>query len=269
MKIVLWIGNESNQIALARKISDLYPIDTIILESKKKRRRVTFGLLIQKIIEKLFLSEISKSWFGMLSFYKKNSIELISANVIHTENINSDDIYRKTKDINPDLIIVSGTRLIKDKLLSLNPKIGTLNLHTGLSPYIKGGPNCTNWCIAAQQFHLIGNTIMWIDKGIDSGRIIASELTPFNGDEHLLEVHIKVMEHAHELYLKAIINISIGSDIKGISQNDIINGKTYYSKDWNLNKKFKLKKNFKSFKNIINSKEYIEKQKSLKTIGIK
>lgn len=268
MKIVLWIGNESNQLALAKKINDLYLIDTVFLETKNNKSRITFGLILKKIIEKIFLSTISKSWFGMLSYYKKTDSILSHVNVLHTKNINSEDVYLKTKLINPELIIVSGTSLIKDKLLSLTPKLGILNLHTGLSPYMKGGPNCTNWCIANNQFHLIGNTIMWIDKGIDSGRIVTSELTVFDGHENLLNVHIKVMEHAHELYLKAIRNIANGK-LFSVSQVEIDSGKVYFTKDWTLYEKFRLKINFTEFKVEVKSNKYKQKQLLLKTIILK
>ncbi len=267
MKIVLWIGNESNQLALAKKINDIYPINTIVLETKKIRRKLTINFFFQKIIEKIFLSSVSKAWFGMLSHYKQKDLTISNVNILNTSNINSEEVYFKTKSINPDLIIVSGTRLIKDRLLSLKPKIGILNLHTGLSPYVKGGPNCTNWCIANNQFHFIGNTIMWIDKGIDSGDILATELTPLNGKESLVELHLTVMEHAHELYLRAIAEIMRGN-ASNVLQSSICEGKTFYAKEWTLIAKFRLVKNFKNYSKTINSEDYRFIKMLVKTIKI-
>ena len=106
---------------------------------------------------------------------------------------------------------------------------------------------------------------MWIDKGIDSGNIITTELTPFTGEEDLSEIHLKVMGHAHELYLKAITNISNGI-ITNVPQSEIAIGKVFYTKDWTLNKKFSLIKNFKNFKSVVYSEEYKQKQKDLRII---
>src|SRR5690606_12059731 len=92
----------------------------------------------------------------------------------------------------------------KDKLLKIEVSKGIMNLHTGLSPYVKGGPNCTNWCIANNEWHLIGNTIMWINEGIDTGNIITSESLDITQCTSLSEVHKIVMEHAHDLYLRAV-----------------------------------------------------------------
>ena len=202
----------------------------------------------------------------MMSFYKKKYADYPNTKIVYTENINDVLVYNATLQLNPDLIIVSGTRIIKENLLSIKPRIGIVNLHTGLSPYIKGGPNCTNWCISTGQFHLIGNTVMWIDKGIDSGNIITTELTKFNGNESLTEVHIKVMEHAHHLYLMAIEKILQGI-ISDWPQNQVTTGKTYYTKEWNRKAKALLISNFRQFKHVVNSDNYKQEQLKIKTFG--
>ena len=267
MKIVLWVGNESNQQALANKIQALYPIAGIVTESRKHKPKITLTKLFEKVIEKLFLSDIGKSWMGMKSFYEKKYPAFPATKIIDVENINSPVVFDFTKEINPDLIIVSGTSLIKEQLLKLKPTIGIINLHTGLSPYIKGGPNCTNWCIATKQFHLIGNTIMWIDKGIDTGNIITTALTSFTGDEDLLEIHIKVMEHAHSLYLKAIDFLAKGGS-SNIPQSEIVKGTTYYSKQWGLKEKINLIRNMEAFRHSIKNGKTEKLRLHVKTVAI-
>ena len=160
-------------------------------------------------------------------------------------NINNKRTFDYTKKINPDLILVSGTSLIKEDLLQINPKIGLLNLHTGISPYIKGGPNCTNWCIATKQFEKIGNTIMWLDKGIDTGGILTTENTKFSKtDNSLLKIHIRVMNHAHELYIRSIKSI-LKNTIQNIPQKEIGKGITYYSKQWGWYQNYLVMRNLK------------------------
>lgn len=265
MRIVLWIGDGANQKALAHKIHSKFPIDTIIIESKQSNSKITFSKIFFKLVDKLLFSSIDVAWFNMIGFYHNKFASFPSTKLFYTENINSDEVYNNTLNSQPDLIIVSGTRMIKEKLLSLEPKIGILNLHTGLSPYIKGGPNCTNWCIATNQFHLIGNTIMWIDKGIDSGNIVTTELTEFNGDETLKDVHIKVMEHAQHLYVEAIAKIGQGKR-SNVAQKEIGKGKTYYTKDWNAKQKWNLIRNFKKFNSVINSNSFKIMRSKITTI---
>jgi methionyl-tRNA formyltransferase len=267
MKIVLWIGNESNQKALANKIHAHFPIRGIILETKAHKPKITLKKVVEKIIEKLFLPSIAKAWWGMKKKYDSDYPNYPNVQILNVENINSDLAFNFTEELNPDLILVSGTRLVKDRMLSLQPKMGILNLHTGLSPYIKGGPNCTNWCIASKQFHLIGNTIMWIDLGIDTGNILTTEFTPLHGNENLPEIHFKVMEHAHSLYVKAVRFLDNGN-FKSVAQSSITKGKTYYTKEWTLTQKILLVLNSKKMSNYFKDAKVTQAQQNIKVIEI-
>lgn len=265
MRVVLWIGNEANQKALTNRIAEQHDVVGIVNESRVNNSKSSLKVLLHKVISRLFLTSLRNSWTGMHQFYDKKYPDFPMVSTLDCENINSDEAYAFTKNLNPDLIVVSGTKLIKDKMLSIKPSKGLLNLHTGLSPYIKGGPNCTNWCISTKQYHLIGNTIMWIDSGIDTGNIVSTELTEFKGDERLLDIHIKVMEHAHKLYLDAIMFIKNGGS-SNVQQNSIAEGKTYYTSQWDLKAKFRLAKNIKDFQKNINSKKVSELKFKVQTI---
>ncbi|HYG53026.1 MAG TPA: formyltransferase family protein [Flavobacteriales bacterium] len=267
MKLVMWINDAPNQAALAHKMHQRFGLAGIVVETKTGSTKRKIGEIPGKIYEKLFLKEINASWFGMLDFYSSSYPALPLVPKMEVENINSNQAFEFTKNINPDVVLVSGTRLIREKLLSVQPAIGLLNLHTGLSPYIKGGPNCTNWCIATNQLHLIGNTVMWIDAGIDSGNIVTTELTPLNGDETLKDVHIKVMEHAHALYLKTVDHLNQGGR-SNVPQTSVAQGKTYYTRQWTLAQKKALKRNFKAFKMQFNSEEAKAKRATVKTVSI-
>ena len=175
---------------------------------------------------------------------------LANLNVLQVENINSQAAIDFAVTQAPDFVAVSGTRMIKSKLLDqATGKI--LNLHTGLSPYIKGGPNCTNWCLAEQKIHLIGNTVMWIDEGIDSGNLIGTEFTPLQGNETLDELHIKVMQHAHDLYVRCI-DKAIRGEARSVDQKSICEGTTYYSRQWTPKKIRSAVQNFnRSFRDVL------------------
>tara|TARA_B110001452_G_C15216854_1_gene421962 strand:+ start:994 stop:1824 length:831 start_codon:yes stop_codon:yes gene_type:complete len=267
MNLLLWIGNESNQKALANKLAKEFNIVGIVTESKPFKRKITLIKIFNSLYEKIFLSEINKAWLGMKNYYELEYNSYPNVKHIDVENINSKEAYNFSENLNPDLIIVSGTRLVKKKMLSINSEKGILNLHTGLSPYIKGGPNCTNWCIATKQFHLVGNTIMWIDEGIDSGNILTTEFTEVNWKKSLLDVHIKVMEHAHQLYVKSIKYIENGHN-SNVKQSDIGDGKTYYTKEWKLKNKKNLIKNFREVKKNKIEELNFKNRETIKTVEI-
>ena len=176
-----------------------------------------------------------RAWFGMLHYYDFRFKEFpISPNLI-VDNINDVKVIALIKEIKPALVVVSGTNLLKDNLINEIHNHGkVINLHTGISPYVKGGPNCTNWCLFLKEFHLIGNTVMWLDKGIDSGNLIATERTPLGGGESLTELHIKVMEHAHCLYVNVIEKFVKDFDLPNISQNNFDVKRLFLSRHWGL-----------------------------------
>jgi methionyl-tRNA formyltransferase len=267
MKIILWIGNEPNQKAFANKLHEVFPISAIVTETSQSKRNLTIRIISEKIIEKIFLSSIGKAWWKMLEKYDERYPNYPDTEILDVENINSELVYNFTAKHNPDLILVSGTRLVKEKMLNIKPSIGILNLHTGLSPYVKGGPNCTNWCIANKDFHLIGNTIMWIDKGIDTGNILTTEFAMINGNENLLGLHIKVMEHAHNLYINAVKFLNSGKH-QSVKQSDIVNGKTYFTKQWTLKQKINLIRNFSQLNKEFDNGNIKKKQEQIKTIRL-
>jgi methionyl-tRNA formyltransferase len=108
---------------------------------------------------------------------------------------------------------------------------------------------------------------MWIDKGIDTGNLIATEFASFNGKESLLELHIKVMEHAHNLYIRCIENAEMNK-LNNVPQDNIAQGKTYFTKQWGLREKFQLAKNFRKFQKEIISGEIDKKKTSIKTVTL-
>ena len=270
MRILMLTNAAPNQAALARKIHAKYPLAAIVSVSPdrapKNSNRKRMVDLIRRAAGALAGRPLGVAWQMMQRHYAREFSGLPDVQVLHTHDINSREVSALAAEIAAELVVVSGTNLLRQPLIEMLLRSGrVMNLHTGVSPYVKGGPNCTNWCIATNQFHLIGNTIMWIDIGIDSGKIIASELTLFNGKESLSEVHIKVMEHAHHLYLRAITKV-VNEPLTSVAQNDIDKGTVYYTKNWTLKFKIKLILNFKQFNYIVKSSDYVKKQSLLFTI---
>lgn len=271
MRIVLLSSDQSNQHALAIKISKKFDLVGVAIESKKTMHSNSIRFYFSKLIDRILFYKIISSWKKMLQYYKDNFPTLDKTSTAIFSDINSIESINFIRKLKPDLIMVSGTSLIRNGILELETPKGIINLHTGLSPYIKGGPNCTNWCISNNTVHLIGNTIMWIDKGIDSGNIITSETVDFTGNESLNEIHIKVMEHAHELYLKALhCIINNPMNCPNVKQKDIAKGQLFLNKEWNLKAKLKFIYNLitNKFQKSIKASTYKSKKEELLIVKI-
>ncbi|MFA6149742.1 MAG: formyltransferase family protein [Chitinophagaceae bacterium] len=265
MKIVFLVGAQTNQTALVAKVSALVLPSHIIVEKRKGMAKSFIDTLLQKS-KALLTYPLHHAWANLMKFYGHYHFP-VGVPQTTVENINHAEVLKIIDKIRPDFILVSGTRLIKNELIeSVSPYCKIINLHTGLSPYIKGGPNCTNWCLATNQVEYIGNTMMWLNKGIDSGNIITTALVPLAGIKSLSSLHIKVMEHAHGLYCDVIRKALKQEALPDVRQSEISQGHTYYSKEWTLKMQWKAIANFYSL--FINNKKGVHSDPNITLVDL-
>ena len=85
------------------------------------------------------------------------------------------------EELNPDLGVLGGTRIIRDRILKV-PKDGMLNAHPGLLPEVRGSASPA-WSV---YYDIpIGSTCHFIDPGIDTGDIVGKREIPIHkGDTY-------------------------------------------------------------------------------------
>jgi methionyl-tRNA formyltransferase len=91
--------------------------------------------------------------------------------LLRVTTINDPAVVALADELSPDLIAVFGTSLIRSDLLQRG-RLGLINLHGGLSPHYRGA-DCTFWALFNGEPDQIGCTLHFIDRGIDTGRIVA------------------------------------------------------------------------------------------------
>jgi methionyl-tRNA formyltransferase len=241
VKALLFCSPQGNQRALAHRIAQHIPLAAIVTvvpnRSRARKKPSLTGrakALATRAVSATVGLPLRRAWFGMLAHFERR-YPAFPIEPSEVADINLPEVLRLVEQERPDLVIVSGTNLLKGPLIEKIRESGAVvNLHTGISPYVKGGPNCTNWCLAKHRFDLIGNTIMWIDTGIDTGNIIATERTPLDGTESLTELHIKVMDHAHDLYVRCIKLFAQGVKLSNIPQDELGDGWLFLTRHWTV-----------------------------------
>ena len=229
MRLFAVFGEEPLQRALAAKIHEHVPlahIARIQLQQKGKRK------WLQSLTSLTVGRGLRGAWTSLQRHYDERFRGWPAVETSIHPSANAEALVALIERQKPDLVLISGTDLLKRATIE-RFRAKVMNLHTGISPYIRGGPNCTNWALALGEFDLIGNTIMWIDSGIDTGAIIATERTPLTGRESLAELHLKVMEHAHDLYARATQAFVRGKELRCVPQADIAEGRLFLTRDWN------------------------------------
>ena len=147
-----------------------------------------------------------------------------------------------------DIYIVFGSSYIKGNLCDFLIKKKAINIHMGISPYYRGS-DCNFWAIHDSNNHLVGATIHYLSKGLDSGKILYHALPKYK--KNLFEYSMSSVKIAIDSLSKKIKNKKIFK-INSINQNkDLL---IRYSKKKEFKKKsiikfYKIKQNKKIKKN--------------------
>jgi len=164
--------------------------------------------------------------------------------VLNAININDKKVEDMIQALSPDLILTLGCGILKRDVFFEIPKIGILNLHSGIVPKYRGVDNVF-WCLHNQEPQMIGATIHYIDRMIDTGEILAQVFPK-----------IETNDNEYSLFNRTILNgievlIEILSDFKKATKK--ISGRTqsykgnlYKDKDRILVKDLKVYKNLTS-----------------------
>lgn len=144
-------------------------------------------------------------------------------------HINHPDVIDIIDKINPDLIAVFGTSLIKGELLEKG-RLGIINLHGGLSPEYRGA-DCTFWALHNKEPEKVGCTIHYINAGIDTGNIIAHVSPEIKDDDDELTLFWRAVFDSTDTYIELLEKLNKGT-VPGTTQTE--KGALYQVKDRTL-----------------------------------
>ncbi len=131
---------------------------------------------------------------------------------VEVTDVNDPEAVRFVRQARPDVLVVNGTNLLRAPLLGLAGEVryGIVNVHTGLSPYSRGG-NCNLHCILHRQPQLVGVTVHFIDPGIDSGDILATGRPAIEVTDTIERIDAKVFRLGEDLLALALQDLEDGS----------------------------------------------------------
>jgi hypothetical protein len=123
-------------------------------------------------------------------------------------HVNHPDVVALAERLQPDVITVFGTSLIREPLLQKG-RLGIFNLHGGLSPHYRGA-DCTFWALYNGEPGQVGCTLHRIDAGIDTGALVA-HISPeiAEGDDELTLFWRAVRDSA-EIYAELLQRLERG-----------------------------------------------------------
>lgn len=161
--------------------------------------------------------------------------------VLQPTNLKDPLFISQLKSYHADLYVVVAFRMLPEQVWKIPPK-GTINLHASLLPQYRGAAPI-NWAIINGETET-GVTTFFIEKDIDTGKIIMQEKVPILPDDSAGMLHDKLMFVGAQLLLKTVDAID-GNTIQPIDQYSLTKNmvlktapkifKENCSIDWNKN----------------------------------
>ena len=181
-KIILLASDCESSRWVYHALKEAAGIEAVILEqpvSKKELAKnrikktgfvpVMGQVLFSTLAVPLLKLQSQKRKAYLVNKYGLNSHDF-SSKIYKVQSVNEEACLKAINLLQPDIIVVNGTRIISKKILQSTNAI-FVNMHVGITPYYRGSHG-GYWALRNKDAGNFGTTIHLIDAGIDTGAII-------------------------------------------------------------------------------------------------
>lgn len=143
----------------------------------------------------------------------KNNIDVFQPQKLK----NNKEVFDKLRKLNPDLIVVAAYgKILPEEILQI-PRYGCINVHASLLPKYRGAAPI-NWAVINGEKET-GITIMYMEKGLDTGDILLQKSIPILEEDNSETVHDKLAVLGGNALIEAI-NKMVDGALKPVKQDD-------------------------------------------------
>ncbi len=148
---------------------------------------------------------------------KKTALDA-GLDIYQPETLKNEAILPLLKELLPDIIVVAAYGKILPEYILDFPEYGCINVHASLLPKYRGA-SPINACIINGD-KKTGVTIMYMEKGLDTGDMIDKCETDIAEDETVETLHDRLALMGGELLIKVLSDIEKGTATKTPQNND-------------------------------------------------
>ncbi len=138
----------------------------------------------------------------------KIAAEELSIPVLQPTNLKESTFQEELKALGADLFVVLAFRMLPESVWSMPPK-GTINLHASLLPQYRGAAPINRAIMNGET--KTGLTTFFIERNIDTGKIIDQKEMSISENETAGELHDRMMSEGANLLLKTVNAIESGN----------------------------------------------------------
>lgn len=140
-------------------------------------------------------------------------------------NHNSEDLNKIIKKHEINFLVNAGTPRIIHKNTIDNLDYGVLNCHPGILPFFRGC-SCVEWAILLDKN--LGNTVHWMNEGIDSGPVLETKKIKCYESDNYQDIRRRVYFEGIDLISKWIEKIHLSNHFDKYLQGELRGNGTYY-----------------------------------------
>ena len=107
---------------------------------------------------------------SLVNQYGLKSTDFNSSKTFRVSSVNEEGCLNAINLLQPDIIVVNGTRIISKKILQSTNAV-FVNMHVGITPYYRGSHG-GYWSLYNDDIENFGTSIHLIDTGVDTGAIL-------------------------------------------------------------------------------------------------
>ena len=164
---------------------------------------------------------------SLVNQYGLNSTDFKSSKISRVRSVNEEECLNAINLLQPDIIVVNGTRIISKKILQSTNAV-FVNMHVGITPYYRGSHG-GYWALYNNDIENFGTSIHLIDTGVDTGAIFKQVfIKPEKQDNFttypILQVAVGIGA------LQEVLADIIAGNYK--TTNNTEKGKMYYQPTW-------------------------------------
>ncbi len=131
--------------------------------------RVAGQALFSLLIVPFLRYKAKKRKAALLQQYNLNNSDF-EGTVIHVNSVNDELCKQELEKLQPDIVLVNGTRIISKKILQCTNAI-FINMHVGITPLYRGSHG-GYWALYNNDIQNFGTTIHLVDTGVDTGGVL-------------------------------------------------------------------------------------------------
>lgn len=178
------VGKDPVSSIMYHALTQSFAIDGVIREAKPalptflKRRIKKLGIgtvlgqvVFQTLVFPVVAHRSRRRVRQIILSHHLDTSEIPARCSIDVSSVNSDHAIAELQRLSPRVVVVNGTRIIQERVLQSVDAI-FLNTHAGITPMYRG-VHGGYWALASRDPGNCGVTIHKVDKGIDTGGIVA------------------------------------------------------------------------------------------------